>query len=275
MNPKAAAVWSAAAITVALSSNNPVYRVLVLLAALNFLAYRHRTGTSVKPLFIAVPVVALLATAYNILASHYGQHVFAHIPSEIPIIGGALTFESMAYGAGIGLGVAAAVTSAAALSLIIEPLDLVDALPRWLHRTGAAVATSLSMVPGTARSFAAVREAQLLRGVRLRGVTAFRNVLVPVTLTTLESSIQLAAAMDARGFGSGPRTRAYAMRWSANDIAVVALSTVSAAAFISLRLRHAIADWTPLAAPHATVAAVLACLLLLAPAITRSSHASQ
>jgi energy-coupling factor transporter transmembrane protein EcfT len=193
---------------------------------------------------------------------------------QIPAIGGALTLESMAYGAGIGLGVAAAVTAAAPLSLIMEPLDLVESLPGWLHRTGAAVATSLRMVPATARSFAAVREAQALRGVRLRGVTAFRNVLVPVTLTTLESSIQLAAAMEARGFGSGPRTQAFAMRWSAIDIVVVVVSIFSAVTFIVLRLTGAALDWIPLTAPTALIPAVLACILLLAPAVTRSNYAS-
>jgi len=269
MNPKVVAAWSAAAITVALSTNNPVYRVLVLLAALNFLAARRRAGTAIKPLLLILPSVAVIAIGINVLLGHGGQHVLARIPDQVPGVGGAITLESLVYGAGIGLGVAAAVASAAPLSMVLEASDLVDALPGFLHRSGAAIATSLSMVPGTARSFSAVREAQMLRGVRLRGVAGFRDVLVPVTLTTLESSIQLAAAMDARAFGSGPRTRAFPPRWSAADSLVAAALALSLAGFIYLRISGVATDWRvfpALTAPSAAVPAVLACLLLLAPA---------
>ena len=52
-----------------------------------------------------------------------------------------------------------------------------------------------------------VREAESLRGGGRRGPLSLLDVVVPVALTTIESSITLAEAMEARGYGSGPRTR--------------------------------------------------------------------
>ena len=45
-----------------------------------------------------------------------------------------------------------------------------------------------------------------MRGWRPTGVRAWSDVLMPVALTSIEGSMDLAEAMEARAFGSGPRT---------------------------------------------------------------------
>jgi hypothetical protein len=67
--PRAWVVWSIAAVTIALVSNNPVYRVLVSLAALNVLLAWLPPGRNRKPLAIALTAAAILAALINVLAS--------------------------------------------------------------------------------------------------------------------------------------------------------------------------------------------------------------
>ena len=269
MNPRAVAAWSAAALVIALSTSNPAYRVLVLLAALNFLVAQRRADVRLAPPLLAMAVAAVVAVLISGLFSHSGAHVLLMLPAALPGLGGAITIESLAYGVGTGLGLAAAVAAAAPLSMVAAASDLVDALPRWLSRTGAAVATAVGMIPGIARSFTAVREAQQCRGVRLGGLRGLRHILVPVTLTALEQSLQTAEAMDARAFGSGPRSNAFPSPWAMSDSVVILASLVAAGVFVAMRLAGAAPDWTAfpsLTLPPVTAAAA-ACVLLLIPAV--------
>ena len=270
MNVRAVAAWCAAALLIALVTNNPVYRVLVLLAALNLLAARRRQGTRLRPVLLGIVVATVIALGINVLLSHGGVHVLARVPDAVPGFGGPLTLEAAAFGLAIGVGLAAAVAAAAALPMLSDATELIDALPAALHRTGAALAMTLGLVPGLWHSFVAVREAQLLRGVRMRGVRGIRYVMVPVTLTAMERSLQLAEAMDARAFGSGPRTRAYAAPWSLADRATVVAAAVAAVLFVGLRGAGLAADWKvfpALSTPAVSPLAVLACALLLTPAL--------
>ncbi|MBJ7608766.1 MAG: hypothetical protein JF887_04960, partial [Candidatus Dormibacteraeota bacterium] len=75
MNARAWAAWSAAALVVVLTSTNPVYRVLVLLVALNVLLSLRRPEAALRPLLMAVAVAAVLAVALNTALSHTGDHV--------------------------------------------------------------------------------------------------------------------------------------------------------------------------------------------------------
>jgi energy-coupling factor transport system permease protein len=209
-----------------------------------------------------------MAALINLMAGHTGADVMVRLPSDWPLVGGALTVESLAYGGALGLGLAAALLAVAPLSLVLEPHDLVDAMPAPLERTGIAVATSLNLVSGFGRTFAAVRDAQRMRGWRPRGLRSWNEVLVPVVLTAIEDSVLLAEAMEARGFGAGRRTSYSITRWSRWDLAVIAAALGAVALFIGLRLAGAQIDWYPyptMYIPPINAALVAACLALALP----------
>src|SRR5258708_4983443 len=160
----------------------------------------------------------------------------------------------------------------ARLSLALEPNAVVDAPPAPLHRTGTTLAASLNLIPGISRSLTSVREAQTMRGWRPRGLRSFSEILVPVTLTALENSIQLAETMEARGYGSGPRTRMSRPRLHGVDALTLACASISVLAFIAGRWSGAVADWYPDPSPTwpAGEAVMVAARLLPAlPAGTR------
>ena len=268
MSPRTWLIWSLAAVTVAVSTDNPVYRGLVALAALNVLLTWLPPGRRMKPLAVALVIAAALAALINVLASHTGADVLARLPSDWPLVGGALTLESLAFGSDVGLGLVAALLAVAPLSMVLEPHDVVDAMPGPLERTGIAVATSLNLVSGFGRTFTAVSDAQRMRGWRPRGIRSWSEVLVPVVLTAIEDSVLLAEAMEARGFGATRRTSYAATRWSRVDAAVVAAALGSAALFIGFRLAGVAIDWYPypiLYLPPINPALVAGCLALALP----------
>jgi energy-coupling factor transport system permease protein len=270
VNPRALATWSVSSITVALASGNPVYRVLVLLCALNVLVALRRPDVSLRGVAIALVVAALIAIIITTLASHTGDHAFLVLPSAIPVLGGPLTIEAALFGASTGLGIAAAVLAAAPLSLVLMPNSLVDALPSALARTGAAIGTALNLIPGIARSATEIRDAQRMRGWRPRRIREWPDLAVPVVLTALESSITLAEAMEARGYGSGARTHYTDTVWRWADAAVCVVAPAAAIAFVLLRVAGVIGDWYPfpsVSVPPINVFGVACCLALAIPAV--------
>jgi energy-coupling factor transport system permease protein len=270
VNPRALAAWSISGITIALASGNPVYRVLVLLCALNVLVALRRSDVSLRGLSIALVVAALVAIFVTTLASHTGDHAFLVLPAGIPVLGGPLTLEAALFGASTGVGIAAAVLATAPLSAVVLPNSLVDALPSALARTGAAIGTALNLIPGIARSATEIRDAQRMRGWRPRRVREWPDLAVPVVLTALESSITLAEAMEARGYGSGARTHYTDVNWRRADVAVCVVAPAAAITFVLLRITGVIGDWYPfpaLSVPPVNVFGVACCLALAIPAL--------
>jgi energy-coupling factor transport system permease protein len=268
--PRAWLIWSLAAVTVALSTNNPVYRGLVALAALDVLLTWLPQGRRLRPLAITVAVAAGFAVLVNVLAAHAGVDVLARLPADWPLIGGNLTLETLAFGGALGLGLVAALLAVAPLSMVLEPHDVVDAMPAPLERTGIAVATSLNLVSGLGRTFGAVRDAQRMRGWRPRGLRSWNEVLVPVVLTAIEDSVLLAEAMEARGFGAGRRTSYAGSAWRRWDLAVVAAALIAVGLFVGLRLAGAAIDWYPyptIYLPPINPALVAGCVALALPAL--------
>lgn len=270
MRARALAVWSGAALAIAVSTTNPVYRGVVALCALNLILARGRRDVRLRPLLLTVAIAGAVATVVTLLLSHTGAHALLQLPSGVPAVGGAITLEALVYGLVAGLGIATALFAVAPLTLVIEPSELVDALPAALARTGAALGTALNMIPATARSASEIRDAQRMRGWESRRVREWPEVAVPVVLTAVESSIALAEAMEARGWGAGSRTHFAVHGRSRLDAAVAIVALGAAAGFVALRLSGAVADWYPfptLSPLPVKPAALLCCLLLALPSL--------
>jgi energy-coupling factor transport system permease protein len=150
-----------------------------------------------------------------------------------------------------------------------------DALPAPLSRTGVAIASSLNLVPAVATSFVEVTEAQRLRGWRPRGPRSWMEVVIPVVLTSVEGSIQLAESMEARGFGSGARTTMASQALGRADWLLVAASGLALTAFAIALAAGWVAEWLPyptLTLPTINPWPMAACLLLFAPVLVWRSR---
>jgi energy-coupling factor transport system permease protein len=199
-NIRAWLMWLAAALAVALLATNPLYLIIVLLcAALIRTAY----GTSGSPLPVwrfGITVVAF-STFYNALLVHFGGTVLFTLPRVLPLVGGPVTLEAAAFGAVRGLALWALFAVSSVFNDVLSPYELVRLTPRFLRQAGMVVSIMLAFVPQTIRSFRQVREAQAIRGHRLRGVRDLPALFVPLLTDALEKAVQLAEAMEARGYG--------------------------------------------------------------------------
>lgn len=271
-HPWALGAWSAACLTVALASTSPVYRAIVVVAAAAMLAGPLRPGASLRALAVAVAAAGVGAVLINFLLSHTGETIVVSAPAWLPLVGGPLTLESAAFGGATALGIAAAFLAVAPLGLVLEPDQLLDALPRHLERVGAALTMTLGMAPGLLRSRRAIHEAQVMRGWRPAGPRSWAEIVVPVALTAMEDSFQVAEAMEARAFGAGPRTRWQPLAWTWQDIVTAAVSAGVATAFVGAHVAGAATDWLTyptLAPPPADPALVVASAALLVPGVLR------
>ena len=217
---------------------------------------------------------------FNIIESleeaHLGRTVLFALPDSIPALGGVYTLEALAFGVSGAITIAAAIFAAAPFSLLLQPHDVMDALPNALSRTGTAIAASMNLVPLVATSFGEVSEAQRLRGWRPRGPRSWAEVVVPVVLTTAESSIQLAESMEARGFGAATRTALKKAPLETHDWLVISSSGSAIALFIAAHVLGWAVDWFAypvLRAPGIDLPALLACLLLFTPVLVWPRHA--
>jgi energy-coupling factor transport system permease protein len=274
MNARAVAAWSATCIFIVLSTTNPVYKASVLAAALIAVAagVGHRR---IRGVLIGVLMISAFALLLNFVSAHLGATVLFELPSQIPALGGPYTLEALAFGASGALTIGAAILAAAPFSLLLASHEVMDALPASLSRTGAAIAASLNLVPSVAASFVQVTEAQRLRGWRPRGPRSWSEIVVPVVLTSVEGSIQLAESMEARGFGSGPRTTIKPARLRRSDWLLIATSASALAIFAVSQAAGWAAPWyayPTLTLPSVDIRPLVACLLLLTPVLVWRSR---
>ncbi|HKV86678.1 MAG TPA: energy-coupling factor transporter transmembrane component T [Candidatus Dormibacteraeota bacterium] len=274
MNPRAVAAWSAACLFIALATSNPAYRLLVLAAALSALvagAGWRRT----RRLLAGVGLIAAFAVFLNFVSAHLGTTVLFILPSGIPGLGGPYTLEALVFGAMGAVTIAAAILAAAPFSLIVKSHEVMDALPAPLARTGLAIAASLNLVPMVATSFVEVTEAQRMRGWRSRGPRSWAEVVVPVVLTSVEGSIQLAESMEARAFGSGWRTSMRPSKLRAADWLVAGSAAIAGLSFAIAISAGWVADWAPyptVSLPEVDPRPLMACLLLFVPVVAWRSR---
>jgi energy-coupling factor transport system permease protein len=99
--------------------------------------------------------------------------------------------------------------------------------------------------------------------------------VVPVVMTSVEGSLQLAESMEARGFGSGPRTFLQPSRLQAKDWTLVAAAALAVMLFTASQIAGWAADWYPypsLELPRLDIAPLIACGLLFAPVLVWRSR---
>ena len=228
-HPLAWGAWTTAALAAAFIDRNPFLQALLLLVVINvYLPYRGRRRAATWKFGLALALVPIIFSA---ALSRFGQHVLFTLP-PIPLIGGRWTIDAVAFGASTGLALLLTVAVFAVLQATVHSADLVAILPRPLYRAGTTVALALAFAPKTLAAFQSIREARQLRGER-SGWRSTPALLLPLLLTTLERALQYGESLDARGFGSGRRSRYRPFRWTAAD-ALVVLASLTAMVAIAL-----------------------------------------
>jgi energy-coupling factor transport system permease protein len=198
-------VWLVAAAVPAFTLRNPLYLVLQLGAAWIVYAVLGRTSPTGSSWgsFVKLGVFLFALTIpFNALSIHVGRIVLFRLPQNLPIVGGAITLESIIAGAVSGLALLTILVVFAAFNAVVDHYQLLRATPAFLFQAGVVVSVAITFVPQMVLSARQIREAQRIRGHRFRGLRDLLPLILPLLASGLERAIQLAEAMEARGFAS-------------------------------------------------------------------------
>jgi len=147
------------------------------------------------------------------------------LPSWMPGIrvGGAVTLERLSSSLTEGFLICSIIVIFGAAASLTSPHRLLRVLPIYVYEFGVAVVIATSVLPQLVSSVSRIRKAQLLRGQSLHGFTSWKRIAIPLLEEALARSLDLAAAMDSRGYGSSKkRSRYRPIQWRFTDTAVLA-----------------------------------------------------
>lgn len=235
-------LWLAAAILAALGTRNPFYLALTIAVALmvnrsltsgDITNQKSETGspnqqtdkrlpttdnrntqdagrsTQLSGLWRVIVLVTFAVAIFKGLSYHIGETVLFALPDWLPVIGGPITLEGMVSAALDAVSLMAVLAVFAAFSAGADYYALLRSIPSAMHGAGLVTSIAITFVPQTIQRWGEIREAQSLRGHRVRRISDLVPLIIPLLAGGMERSVNLAEAMESRGFSrSTARTRA-------------------------------------------------------------------
>jgi energy-coupling factor transporter transmembrane protein EcfT len=179
----------------------------VILLAVCLRGPRGRRALYLWGTFVAAFWVAVLTPFLAAEGSHYLWE-----GPTVPVLGPlGLTGEELESALLSSLRLVAVGLAFAAYALLLDHDRLVQAAG-FARRSALAVALATRLVPTLERDGRGLLEALRGRGVEVRGVSGHARLLSPLLAGSLERGLNLAEAMEARGYGRPGATRAPAVR---------------------------------------------------------------
>lgn len=220
LHPGAWWLWAVALVAAASRTANPV--VLVVVVAVTWFVVTARRAdapwASSYALFfrLALVVIAVHVVFQALLSTRtQGLTVLFTLP-QLPLpsgtglkIGGVVTLEAVLAALWHGLQLATIFCCIGAANALGSARRLLRSVPAALYEIGIACVIALTFAPQLATDAARVRAAGRMRGAPARRgplgvverVRRFGRLAMPVLEGALERSVDLAAAMDSRGYG--------------------------------------------------------------------------
>ncbi len=211
LHPGAWWLWALGLAAAAARTQNPVPLVLILAVTGFVVAARRGDAPWARSyrvfLQLALVVIALRVVFQVLLSSgSEGPTVLFTLP-EIALprstglkLGGVVSAEALLQALYEGLQLATILCCVGAANALGSSRRLLRYVPGALYEIGVACVIALTFAPQLVTDATRVREAHRLRG-RRAGLRSLRRLAMPVVEGALERSVELAAAMDSRGYG--------------------------------------------------------------------------
>jgi energy-coupling factor transport system permease protein len=211
-HPVAWWVWALGLATAVSRTTNPLLLGLVIAVAGWVVARRRPDAPWARSyavfLRLGLLVIAIRVAFTVVLGSGSGTTVLVTLP-EIPLpdwfagvsLGGPVTLEELLAAVYQGLVLAALLACVGAANSLASPARLLASVPAALYEVGVAVVVAMTFAPQLVQDVGRVRTARRLRGRPDRGARALAGSVMPVLEGALERAVDLAAAMDSRGYG--------------------------------------------------------------------------
>ncbi len=211
-HPGAWWVWALGLATAASRTTNPLLLGLIVAVAGWVVSRRRPDAPWARSyavfLRLGLIVIGIRVAFAAVFGAGAGTHVILTLP-EIPLpawaagvsLGGVLTLEELLVAVYAGAVLATMLACIGAANSLASPARLLASVPAALYEVGVAVVVAMTFAPQLVGDVARVRTARRLRGRPDRGLGAFAASIMPVLEGALERAIDLAAAMDSRGYG--------------------------------------------------------------------------
>ncbi len=212
LHPGAWWLWAVLLAAAASRTTNPV-PLLLLLAVTGFVVAARRTDAPWARAYVAFLKLSLLVIVVRIVfqsllsSGAQGPTVLLDLPA-VPLpagsglkLGGVVSLEAVLRATYEGLQLATILCCVGAANALGSARRLLRHVPGALYEVGVACVIALTFAPQLVTDAARVRSAHRLRGRDGTGLGALRRLAMPVLEGALERSVDLAAAMDSRGYG--------------------------------------------------------------------------
>jgi energy-coupling factor transport system permease protein len=225
----AAVAYCAAIVLAAVATPHPLVLGVLALAVLAAARAACVGARVTRSLRLSVPM-ALVIVLINALVDRNGLTVLARLGDAGPFGQLDVTAEAIAYGARQGLVLIVIVAACALATAAIDPDELLRSLRRVSFRSALTATLATRMVPLLALDAQRIGEAQ-----RCLPAPAGRlAVLRAVTSNALDRSLEVAATLEVRGYGSARRPSRRRRPWSRHDTAFAASAIAIAACSLAI-----------------------------------------
>jgi energy-coupling factor transport system permease protein len=213
---------------------------------------------------LAVPLVLLIVIINPLVYREGGTLLFRG--GEVLGYRIEITLEAIAYGGAAGLRLFVLALALALFSACVDPDDLLRLVRRVSYRSALTASLATRLAPVLARDALRMGDAS-----RCRPQPPARAAVARATLAgALDRAVEVAAALELRGYASAERPPRYATAWSRHDVRVALAAAAIALTAITTRVAgaggfEAYPGLEVAAAPADVAALVLLPLFALAP----------
>lgn len=232
-------VGAAASAIAVLLTENTIFNLLIV-GGVSFLVYRmnkklvERTPWS-GGLWFAIKIALIIVAIRTFIGVAIGVPVPGTTLFELPIlylpdwmagirVGGAITQERLFFAVSEGIHIATLICIFAAATSLTSPHRLLRQMPIFIYEFGVALVITTSVLPQLVASASRIKTAQRMRGITRRG---WSGVALALLEESLARSLDLAAAMDSRGYGfSRKRSRYKREAFCARDLTLIGSAVI-------------------------------------------------
>jgi energy-coupling factor transport system permease protein len=205
-------LWALGLAAAASRTTNPILLALIIAVAAYVVAARRTSapwgGSFNAFLKLGLIVIAIRVVFQALFGTHVGGSTVLFTLPELSLpewaaglkVGGRVTAEAVTIAFYDGLRLATILACLGAANALGDARRLLRSVPGALYEAGVALVVAMTFAPRLVEDARRVRRAYRLRGREASGLRALGRVAMPVLQGSLDRSLELAAAMDSRGF---------------------------------------------------------------------------
>lgn len=192
--------WGIAASLPAMIGRNPfvLAELLIIVFVVRLVCASDQSWSWVSRI---IAIFVTISVGFNALTVHSGDRELARLPDDLPIVGGPITLNAIAYGIVSGLAIFVIVLTWTLVAAHLNWTSLMHQVPARFADIAVAGSVAWAYLPSMRHTLGEIRETQISRGWEARRVRDLPALIVPLLAGGLERSLVTAEVLETRGFG--------------------------------------------------------------------------